>query len=64
LSQDYYNQSGADNLSTIVSNLNNYRQTNPEYFTDYDSFKKNFSYDARNDAQKQTLDTWYNGYQR
>lgn len=64
LSQDYYNQSGADNLSTIVSNLNNYRQTNPEYFTDYNSFKKNFSYDARNDAQKQTLDTWYNGYQK
>lgn len=64
LSQDYYNQSGADNLSTIVSNLNNYRQTNPEYFTDYNSFKKNFSYDARNDVQKQTLDTWYNGYQK
>jgi dihydrodipicolinate synthase/N-acetylneuraminate lyase len=26
---------------------------------DYESFKKNFSYDARNDAQKNTLDQWF-----
>ncbi len=64
LSQEYYNQSNTESQNTIVSNLNNYRQTNPEYFTDYESFKRNFSYDARNDTQKQTLDTWYNGYQR
>jgi hypothetical protein len=31
---------------------------------DYESFKKNFSYDARNDEQKQTLDSWYGGYQK
>ena len=64
LSQDYYNQSNTDSQEKIVSNLNTYKQTNPEYFTDYDSFKRNFSYDARNDIQKQTLDTWYKGYQR
>lgn len=64
LSQDYYNQSNTDSQEKIVSNLNTYKQSNPEYFTDYDSFKRNFSYDARNDTQKQTLDTWYKGYQR
>ena len=64
LSQDYYNQTSDDAQSKIISNLNNYRQTNPEYFRDYESFKKNFSYDARNDEQKQTLDSWYGGYQR
>ena len=64
LSQDYYNQTSDDAQSKIISNLNNYRQTNPEYFRDYESFKKNFSYDARNDEQKQTLDSWYWGYQK
>ena len=64
LSQDYYNQTWDDAQSKIISNLNNYRQTNPEYFRDYESFKKNFSYDARNDEQKQTLDSWYWGYQK
>ena len=64
LSQDYYNQTSDDAQSKIISNLNNYRQTNPEYFRDYESFKKNFSYDARNDEQRQTLDSWYGGYQK
>jgi len=64
LSQEYYNQTSDDAQSKIISNLNNYRQTNPEYFRDYESFKKNFSYDARNDEQKQTLDSWYGGYQK
>ena len=64
LSQDYYNQTSDDAQNKIISNLNNYRQTNPEYFRDYESFKKNFSYDARNDEQKQTLDSWYWGYQK
>ena len=62
LSQEYYNQTSDDAQSKIISNLNSYKQTNPEYFTDYESFKKNFSYDARDDVQKQTLDNWYNGY--
>ena len=64
LAQEYYNQTSDDAQSKIISNLNNYRQTNPEYFRDYESFKKNFSYDARNDEQKQTLDSWYGGYQK
>lgn len=64
LSQDYYNQTSDTALSTIRDNLNRYRQTNPEYFTDYDSFKRNFSYDTRNDEQKNVLDTWYKWYQQ
>jgi hypothetical protein len=33
-------------------------------FSDYETFKKNFSYDARDEVQKQTLDNWYTGYQK
>lgn len=62
LSQEYYNQTNDNALNTIRNNLNNYRQTNPEYFTDYDSFKRNFSYDSRNDEQKNLLDEWYKWY--
>ena len=62
LSQEYYNQTSQDAQDKIVKNLNDYKQSNPEYFTDYESFKKNFSYDARDDVQKNTLDTWYNWY--
>ena len=64
LNQDYYNQTSTDSQEQIVRNLNNYKQSNPEYFSDYESFKKNFSYNARNDEQKNTLDTWYNWYQK
>ena len=63
-SQEYYNQTSQEAQNQIVANLNWYRQTNPEFFSDYESFKKNFSYDARNEEQKRTLDTWYGGYQK
>ena len=63
LSQDYYNQTSQDAQDQIVKNLNDYKQSNPEYFTDYESFKRNFSYDARDDVQKNTLDQWYKWYQ-
>lgn len=64
LSQDYYNQTSQEAQDKIVKNLEEYKKTNPEYFSDYESFKKNFSYDARNDAQKNTLDQWFNWYQK
>lgn len=64
LSQDYYNQTWSDAQEQIVRNLNNYKQTNPEFFKDYESFKRNFSYNARNEEQRNTLDTWYGGYQK
>ena len=64
LSQDYYDQTSQEAQDKIIANLNNYKQTNPEYFRDYESFKKNFSYDSRSEEQKNTLDTWYGGYQQ
>ena len=64
LSQDYYNQTSQEAQDKIVKNLNDYKQSNPEYFTDYESFKRNFSYDARDDIQKNTLDEWYKWYQQ
>lgn len=64
LSQDYYNQTWDDAQNKIRYNLNQYRQSNPWLFSTYEDFKKNFSYDARNDEQKQTLDSWYGEYQK
>ena len=64
LSQDYYNQTSDEAQNKIRANLNWYRQTNPELFSDYETFKKNFSYDARDEVQKQTLDNWYTWYQK
>lgn len=63
LSQEYYNQTSDEALRVIRDNLERYKQTNPEYFTNYESFKKNFSYDTRNDVQKNALDQWYQWYQ-
>ena len=62
LSQEYYNQTSQEAQDKIVANLNWYRQTNPEYFSSYEDFKKNFSYDSRNEQQKNTLDQWYKWY--
>jgi len=64
LSQDYYNQTSDEAQNKIRANLNWYRQTNPELFSTYEDFKKNFSYDSRDEVQKQTLDNWYTGYQK
>ena len=62
LSKEYYSQTSDEAQTKIINNLNWYRASNPEYFTDYETFKKNFSYDARNDEQKNTLDVWYKWY--
>ena len=63
LTQEYYNQTSDEAINKIKDNLNTYKQTNPEYFRSYEDFKKNFSYDARNEEQKNALDTWYRGYE-
>lgn len=63
LSQEYYNNTSDDAQNKIINNLNTYKQTNPELFNNYESFQKNFSYNARDDIQKQTLDNRWNGYQ-
>jgi uncharacterized protein YukE len=62
LSKEYYSQTSDDAQTKIINNLNSYKASNPEYFTDYETFKRNFSYNARNDEQKNTLDTWYKWY--
>lgn len=64
LDQDYYDQTSQEAQDKIVKNLEEYKKNNPEYFSDYESFKKNFSYDARSEAQKNTLDQWFNWYQK
>ena len=57
-----YQDDSTARQNEVVSNLNAYRQTNPEYMTDIDTFKKTFSYGLRSDQQKGLLDNWYNGY--
>lgn len=58
----YYSNDTDDAQTKIVNNLNSYWQNTPQLFNNYDSFKKNFSYDARTNRQKQTLDDWRFGY--
>ena len=62
LSDEYYQQTNDDALNKIRYNLNDYRQSNPEYFSDYETFKKNFSYDKRVAEQQNVLDEWYKWY--
>lgn len=62
LSDEYYQQTNDDALNKIRYNLNDYRQSNPEYFSDYETFKKNFSYDKRVTEQQNVLDEWYKWY--
>lgn len=64
LSQEYYNQTNDIALNQIRDNLNRYKQSNPEYFTTYEDFQKNFSYNARSEEQKTLLDNWYKWYQQ
>ena len=64
LSQDYYNQTSSNALDVIKNNLNSYKQSNPEYFNNYKDYKKNFSYNSRNQEQKDVLDNFYNQYQK
>ena len=60
---NYYANESDEAQNKIINNLNQYWQNTPQLFTNYDSFKKNFSYDARTDVQKQTLDNWWFGYE-
>lgn len=62
LDYDYYQQTSDEAQKRITDNLWDYWQKTPSYFTNYEQFKKNFSYNTRNDVQKQTLDNWRYGY--
>jgi len=59
-----YQDNSTVRQNEIVNNLNGYRQSNPEFLTNIDTFRKTFSYGLRSDDQKQLLDNWYLGYQK
>ena len=55
---DYQLDSDA-RMNEITNNLNAYRQTNREYFSDRDTYNKMFHYNDRNDQQKALLDSYW-----
>lgn len=59
-----YQDNSTVRQNEIVNNLNGYRQSNPEFLTNIDTFRKTFSYGLRSNDQKQLLDNWYLGYQK
>jgi hypothetical protein len=54
---DYQDESQR-RLQEIASNVKNFYTTNPEVFSNYDTFKNFFSYNDRVDNQKQVLDSF------
>lgn len=46
-------------MREITDNLNAYRQTNREYFTDRNTYNNMFHYNERNDQQKALLDSYW-----
>lgn len=46
-------------MQEITNNLNAYRQNNPEYFKDRDTYNKMFNYSERSDQQKALLDSYW-----
>lgn len=59
-----YQDDSTDRQNQIVSNLNQYRQSNPIYMKDLDTFKKTFSYGLRSQTQKDLLNNRYLWYQK
>jgi hypothetical protein len=55
---DYQLNSDA-RMNEIVSNLNAYRQNNPEFFKDRNTFNQMFHYSERDNEQKALLDTYW-----
>lgn len=43
----------------ITDNLNAYRQTNREYFSDRNTYNNMFHYNERSDQQKAVLDSYW-----
>ena len=46
-------------MKEITDNLNAYRQTNREYFSDRNTYNNMFHYNERNDQQKAVLDSYW-----
>ena len=55
---DYQNSTDA-RMQEITNNLNAYRQNNPEYFKDRQTFNTMFHYNDRDESQKALLDTYW-----
>ena len=55
---DYQNDSEA-RMQEITNNLNAYRQNNPEFFKDRNTFNTMFHYNDRDESQKALLDTYW-----
>ena len=51
-------------LDTANKNLNDATLSAPQNFKDLTTFKNAYSYEQRNQRQKDTLDNWYTGYQK
>lgn len=54
---DYQDDSDA-RMNEITNNLNSYWNTNREYFSDRQTFNRNFQYEKRNESQKALLDSF------
>lgn len=54
---DYQDDSDA-RMNEITNNLNAYWNTNREYFSDRQTFNRNFKYEKRNESQKALLDSF------
>ncbi len=54
---DYQDDSDA-RMNEITNNLNAYWNTNREYFSDRQTFNRNFQYEKRNESQKALLDSF------
>ncbi|MBO7735996.1 MAG: hypothetical protein J6S67_25730 [Methanobrevibacter sp.] len=46
-------------MQEITNNLNAYRQNNPEFFKDRNTFNTMFHYNDRDESQKALLDTYW-----
>jgi hypothetical protein len=46
-------------MQEITNNLNAYRQNNPEFFRDRQTFNTMFHYGERDEQQKALLDTYW-----
>lgn len=59
-----YQDNSTERQNSIVSNLNQYRQSAPQFMGNINTFKDTFAYEKRSPEQQKLLDSWYTGYQR
>lgn len=64
LAMSEYQDNSTSRQNEIVNNLNQYRQSAPQYMGNIDTFRKTFSYGLRSPEQQALLNNWYTGYQK